>query len=97
MEDSLNEPEAFMAMSPEKREALRGWIRRTLRPTTMISHSAWGHSYSLKHEAESSLGWYVSNGQVKGGMVEAGYRYVVVGKNWRFNSTSRQVMQRVVA
>jgi hypothetical protein len=31
-------------------------------------------SYTLKHVAESDLGFYVGNGEIKGAMLEAGYK-----------------------
>jgi len=50
-----------------KRITLREWVRTNLVPSEKLYNS-----YSLKHEAERALGFYVEAGELKGAMLEAG-------------------------
>lgn len=87
----LDTPEAFGELSPAKQEALRMWVRRTLEPTKRIG-ARQNYSYGLKHDAEQELGWYVSNGQLKGAMLAEGYHWQACEgtPNWVFNCRFRK-------
>jgi hypothetical protein len=67
----LDSPKEFEHLPPLKRELLLRWIDLVLYPAVTVWRDA--TSYGLKHAAESDLGFYVSNGQFKGAMIEAGY------------------------
>lgn len=94
-----NSPEAFGELSPLEQQALRLWVRLALEPTPTIrrnaSYPVANFSYGLKHNAERALGWYVSNGELKGAMLAEGYRWEYEGRgpyptiNWIFNSKRR--------
>jgi len=83
-------PDEFEQLSSQKQDALRLWIRRTLEPKKTIGGRN-SYSYGLKHLAERDLGWYVSNGELKGAMVAEGYRWRVCEgtPNWEFNCRLR--------
>ncbi len=91
--DCANAPEDFDKMHPDNQAQLREWIRVNLEPTKRIGDGRYSHSYSLKHLAEKMLGWYVSNGQLKGAMLAEGFRWQPCdgtlrdpSPNWVFNS-----------
>jgi hypothetical protein len=64
-------PKEFDLLPPLKRELLLQWITRTMCPAATVWRDA--TSYGLKHAAEDDLGFYISNGELKGAMLEAGY------------------------
>jgi hypothetical protein len=84
IELELNSPERFHDMPDEKRRRLLAWVQENVAPRRgkRVRDSYW-----LKHRAEEGLGYYdeklgmrirdyVSNGELKGGMLEAGHRPV---------------------
>jgi hypothetical protein len=91
-EDHLNldPPEEYERLSPLEKAALREWIRLAMEPHGRERYS----SYYLKHEFErldglpNLDGFYVTNGQFKGAMLEAGYEPVqrneLGQRNWSF-------------
>jgi hypothetical protein len=87
-----NSPDEFDDLPPDKQEAILSWVEQNLRPrkTVCYQHS----SYGLKHICEKAVGFYVSNGEMKGAMLKAGYitseRKSI---NWSFNVTHRSVMK----
>ena len=89
----IDSPNEFDTLSQLEQEELRAWIRVNLEQTKRIGDGRFSHSYGLKHLAEESLGWYVSNGQMKGAMLAEGYRWkqcegtrTAPSPNWVFNS-----------
>jgi hypothetical protein len=73
-EKAPNDPEAFGDLSESEQQELLGWIAATIRSVRRRSPGAYcPSSYYLKHEFErSSNGFYITNGQFKGAMQEAG-------------------------
>jgi hypothetical protein len=99
--DAGNAPEAFDGLTPLKQAQLRAWIRANLEATRRVGDGQYSHSYGLKHLAEKSLGWYVSNGELKGAMLAEGYRWEPCdgtpkdpNPNWVFNSQQRKADAR---
>lgn len=93
----LDAPEAFDELTALEREQLRAWIRQNLEPSARIGLGKHCFSYRLKHLAEKALGWYVSNGQMKGAMLAEGYRWRQCegtpcnpSPNWVFNSRRKR-------
>jgi len=72
-EIAINDPQLFYAMPEEDRRQLLSWVRENVaaRRGKGVRDSYW-----LKHEAEHRLGFYVSNAELKGDMLEAGHRPV---------------------
>ena len=73
IEIEANRPELFRDMPIHEKISLRGWVRG-LPPAPRVTGTK--SSYWLKHRAEKALGFYVSNAELKGAMLEAGYRPV---------------------
>ncbi|MDQ5828190.1 MAG: hypothetical protein M3441_29130, partial [Chloroflexota bacterium] len=69
----INSPDRFYDMPEVDRRQLMAWVRG-LPPVPRVT--AVKDSYWLKHRAEKALGFYVSNAELKGAMLEAGYRPV---------------------
>lgn len=95
-DDLGNALQSFDRLTAINQEQLRTWVRVTLEPTKHIGDGPWAHSYALKHAAEKALGWYVSNGELKGAMLAEGYRWKQCdgtprnpNPNWLFNSRAR--------
>lgn len=68
-----NRPEQFNLVAPEKQKKLVEWIIENLRVGTPGKSRCY-HSYYLKHIAEHCIGEYVSNGEMKGAMQNAGFK-----------------------
>jgi len=69
--DEANQPSSYEQLTDEEKAALHEWIERELAPSNEVGPHA---SYSLKHILQRlSGGFYVTNGQFKGGMLVAGY------------------------
>ena len=69
-------------MSPEEQAALRAWIAVAMRPVRTAGPS---NSYVMKHDFETGGGFYVTNGQFNGAMLDARCEPVKRGElNWRF-------------
>ncbi len=83
-------PEEFGELSCAEQVALLRWIDRHISPRKAPNART---SYGLKHSFEASTGgFYVSNGQFKGGMVAAGYEPVCPEeRNWCFRISTRRV------
>ena len=85
-------PTEFDALPPQSQQALRLWVRLALEPASRfaLERGRW-HSYNLKHHAERALGWYVSNGEMKGALLAEGYAYQVStgSPNWLFKCRRR--------
>lgn len=78
-------PRMFLELKPLEQALLIAWIFNTLVPSKGINDRV--DSYHIKHIFSSSLlGFYISNGQFKGGMIIAGYRSNNMNnQNWYFN------------
>lgn len=80
-----NSPDDFLTLSPDEQKKLLELIALYLRPRKTLNtrHS----SYGLKHQFERLMpGGYLTNGQMKGAMLAAGYeagdqQFI----NWTFN------------
>jgi hypothetical protein len=82
-------PEEFNSLPPLKRELLLRWVDLVLYPTKSVWKDA--TSYGLKHAAEDDLGVYISNGQLKGAMLTAGFKASDLrDQNWHFYARPRQ-------
>jgi hypothetical protein len=76
-------PKEFDLLPLLKRELLLRWIDLVLYPAATVWRDA--TSYGLKHAAEDDLGFYISNGEFKGAMLEAGYESADAWEqNWMF-------------
>jgi hypothetical protein len=74
-------PEAYEKLAPAEQTALLEWIRLAIKPAKTIAPNT---SYGIKHDFES-VGFYISNGQLKGAMLTAGYAPVDPDElNWEF-------------
>jgi hypothetical protein len=69
-EKDANDPADFEALNSVERRVLLDWIEKTFMPGSIRSAS----SYALKHYFEAADdGFYITNGQFKGAMLEAGF------------------------
>lgn len=63
-----DEPARFQELSLYEQEAILFWIRSVMKPASTPSTV---NSYGLKHFCEDEVGFYVSNGTMKGAMLAA--------------------------
>lgn len=76
-----DDPRDFVNLTDAEREALLAWIAVAMRPAERVGPS---DSYVMKHDFET-VGFYVTNGQMKGAQIAAGYQPVKrAEQNWRF-------------
>jgi hypothetical protein len=74
-------PEAYARMAAVEQAALLEWTRLAIKPAKTVAPNT---SYGIKHDFES-VGFYISNGQLKGAMLAAGYVPVDPDElNWEF-------------
>lgn len=79
----VDPPSEYYELPAEERIELLAWIWSSLKPLKSKIHRS--SSYGLKHLLEEDTGLYVTNGQFKGAMRDAGYEPVEPGeRNWRF-------------
>jgi len=77
-------PERFDELDPVRADELLRWISRKVVPWSRGYRRA-GSSYGLKHEAERELN-YITNGQMKGAMLAAGYKPLdPSAQNWTWS------------
>lgn len=70
----VNRPEHYAELTDEKKKSLTDWIKEYLEPFRIQSYGDYPTSYGLKHRFENSKnGFYVTNGQFKGAMLECGF------------------------
>jgi len=83
-ERDVNSPEEFTNMTSEDKQKLCSWIRSNLVKIKTVNQSR--TSYGLKHIFEhSENGFYTTNGQFKGAMLECGFEpYEPDEINWKF-------------
>jgi hypothetical protein len=83
-----NSPEEFDDLPREKQDAIISWVEGNIPQRKTINHKI--SSYGLKHICEQAVGFYVSNGEMKGAMLKAGF---VAGNrrriNWSFNISQK--------
>ena len=77
----LDMPEAYSDLTPLQKEALAYWIDHAMCYATRYSKRT---SYGIKHDFEAE-GFYITNGQLKGAMLAAGYQPEDAKElNWTF-------------
>lgn len=78
-------PRMFLELKPLEQTILIAWIFNILAPSKGINSDI--DSYQIKHLFNDSLlGFYISNGQLKGAMIIAGYNSKDMNnQNWHFN------------
>lgn len=78
-----NDPRGFDELSADQQAVLLDWIRSVLKRATRVFPRS---SYDMKHDFEGEPdGFYVTNGQFKGAMREAGFLPEDPRElNWRF-------------
>ena len=67
-----NHPKQFESEGPEKQTQVLTWIQQHWRKGTHGNAKRYS-SYYLKHVVERAIGEYVSNGELKGAMLKAGF------------------------
>jgi len=76
-----NRPEAYDNLCPVEQAALLEWTRLAIKPAKTVAPTT---SYAIKHAFEDA-GFYITNGQLKGAMLTAGYAPVDPDElNWEF-------------
>ena len=89
-------PEAFDALSPERKQQLLDWISDNLRPIQNFNprHTSYGLKHLIKFEDQSDS--YFTNGEFKGAMLRSGYKVQDHSAlNWVFNVSQRSpIFQR---
>ena len=82
-----NHPKQFESEEPEKQIQVLTWIQQHWRKGTRGNAKRYS-SYHLKHVVERAIGEYVSNGELKGAMLKAGFMPTKDSKeydtNWDF-------------
>ena len=77
-------------LNDQQRAELREWISANLQPMKTINRRH--TSYGLKHLAESRLGFYVSNDDMKAAMVACGFEAEQVSElNCSYNVSERSI------
>jgi hypothetical protein len=81
-----NEPEDYLTLTEEEKAIVSMWICDRIEPEMKkLKPEQRRNSYGLKHRLERETGLYVTNGQFKGGMKEAGYKaFDVDWINWTY-------------
>lgn len=89
--DGYDDPIRFLDLSPLEQVVLVTWVLNTLAPSKGINYA--DDSYSLKHYfSDSTCGFYITNGCMKGAMIIAKFRVADVSRqNWNFNVSQRSV------
>lgn len=85
----LDQPEDFNTLSEERKKFLLDWIRKTFTPVKTVN--MYHTSYGLKHKfSDSEGGFYITNGQFKGAMLQAGFiPHQEWELNWRFRISKK--------
>ena len=77
-----DDPRDHENLGRDEQAALQAWIAVAMKPARTVGPST---SYVMKHDFESAGGFYVTNGQMKGAMLAAGYKPSKRSEqNWRF-------------
>lgn len=81
-------PEAFDTLPVELQQELLEWVKCGFIPMKNINYNH--NSYSLKGMFEHPRKTYITNGQLKGAMLKAGFRSNSdVALNWYFNISEK--------
>jgi transcriptional regulator with XRE-family HTH domain len=94
----FNLPIEFNDMDPERRKLLLDWIYQNLNYCSSVNSKH--TSYGMKHIYQSKTGNYVTNGEFKGAMLEAGFKMVPCSKtsiNCHFSVSERSLAFRLRA
>jgi hypothetical protein len=67
----LDEPTCFAELKQAEQEAILFWVRGVMRAVNRVGKVS---SYGFKHFCEDEVGFYVSNGAMKGAMLAAGHK-----------------------
>lgn len=82
----LNDENQFFLMAESNKKHLTDWIKENLLPYKIKSINVHDCSMQLKRLYEKETGRYISNGEMKGAMIEAGFRTKDKDRtNWMFN------------
>lgn len=83
--DGSDSPDRFLDLSPLQQTVLISWLLDSLAPSKGTDYTE--TSYSIKHYFnDSSCGFYVLNGCMKGAMLIAGFKVADMrSKNWCIN------------
>lgn len=88
MINKLDPPSLFDEVCHDKQIIMLNWIYDKLQPISTYNDLA--SSYKLKHLMEKDIGFYVSNGELKGAMLKAGYKPKNVDEqNWYFKISKK--------
>jgi hypothetical protein len=66
----VNQPSSYERLAGGEKAAIQGWLAQELRPGPLAGPHA---SYGLKHIYERLTRHYLTNGQLKGAMLAAGF------------------------
>jgi hypothetical protein len=78
----VNQPSSYERLPGEEKAMVREWILRELRPTHTMGPKC---SYHLKHVYQRLTDRYLTNGDFKGAMLDAGYRPIDrTEPSWQF-------------
>ncbi|CAM3862145.1 hypothetical protein [Alkalicoccus chagannorensis] len=96
--EDVNQPEQYELLTEEQQDALKVWIRECLEPHTVKNYTDHITSYGLKHRFQySNIGFYVSNGAMKGAMEAAGFSPKSrTDLNWKFKLGKKAGLKRDV-
>ncbi len=89
--NTIDAPEEFNLMLKEDQNKLLEWIKKTFKPIKTVDE--WNTSYGLKHIFERSKGgFYITNGEFKGAMLNAGFLpHKYNEQNWRFRISKKSL------
>lgn len=81
--ENVNNPTDYNVLNELSKEILLNWIKENFIDSISYFEES---SYALKHRFENSLkGFYITNGQFKGAMLQAGYHPKDANEtNWLF-------------
>lgn len=86
--NDFDNPTKYTELSDEEKVSLQSWINCNLAYRQTINKTL--DSYFLKDLYQKSTGHYVTNGQFKGAMLEAGFKVLDKNaQNWVFNVSKR--------
>lgn len=88
-----NHPREYDDLPECNRYVLQEWTKECLEPVRTKNYYPYRTSYGLKHKFNgSNSGFYVTNGQFKGAMFEAGFEPEKVNTlNWTFKIGKKRI------
>lgn len=93
--NQINDSDEFEKLSPRQQKVLLSWCEQFTKIKAINSKRS---SYGMKHIFESSKdGFYVTNGQFKGAMLKAGFKYKSqpYNPNWHFNISEKSISRYI--